>query len=201
MPVPISAPRPRADRRDRHAATLAALSFPRYQSAIEAGCATAELGALVASRCDRYLGLDGSDGAVAEARRRLAHLPHARVRRCLLPYGWPKRRADLIVLSGVLSDLVPADLQALARRLHHTLLPGGEIVIVDGHGDTHARPAREALHLFLDTLATLGSYRLSDHRESACGPVLLQRTVDAATRAPRSEPAADRRNRPRGRTF
>ncbi len=122
--------------RGKYAATLGALAQPRYQSAIEAGCANGELGARIATRCERYLGLDCAERAVVEARRRLAHLPQARVRRCHLPHAWPKRRADLIVLSEILYYLDPDELRALAGRVQRTLLTGGEIVIVNWTGET-----------------------------------------------------------------
>jgi SAM-dependent methyltransferase len=145
--------------REKYAATLAALGCPHHHSTIEAGCSNGELGALLAARCDRYLGLDCAERAVTEARRRLAHMPHARVRRCLLPHHWPSRRADLIVLSEILYYLDAAELACLARHVHRTLLPGGEIVIVNWTGDTDTPlNGQEATRLFLDALGSERGY-------------------------------------------
>jgi len=122
--------------RAKYGATLSALGDARFLSAIEAGCGNGELGALIAAKSERYLGLDCAARAVAEARRRLAHVPQARVRQCFLPRHWPKRRADLIVLSEILYYLDYAELGLLAERLRRTILPGGRIVIVNWSGST-----------------------------------------------------------------
>mgnify|MGYP002173336086 CR=1 FL=1 len=56
--------------------TLAALPRERYRSVVEIGCSIAVLGAKLAGRADRYLGLDVSPPAV-EAASDLAplHIP------------------------------------------------------------------------------------------------------------------------------
>jgi len=170
----------------KYDATLAALSFARYASAIEAGCANGELGARVAQRCDRYLGLDCAAPAVELARRRLAHLPHARVRQCFLPHRWPSRRADLIVLSEILYYLTAKELDRLASALQHTLMPGGEMIIVNWTGETDTELCgRDATARLIRALGNWCRTTLS-RRGPDYDLVLLRRPSRPAAREPRA---------------
>ena len=120
----------------KFAATLSGLQSPRYASAIEVGCSIGVLGAGLRHRCDRYLGLDLSPTALRLARRRLAHCGNVALRQVEVPRRWPRRRADLIVLSEILYYLCPDEVSALARHVALSLVPGGEVVIVACLGDT-----------------------------------------------------------------
>jgi trans-aconitate methyltransferase len=120
----------------KYAATLAALLQPHYASAIEVGCSIGVLSAQLAARCDRFLGLDLSPTALQLARQRLASCRNVALRQVEVPRQWPRRKADLIVLSEVLYYLSEAELAMLARHVDASLMPGGEVVIVASRGPT-----------------------------------------------------------------
>jgi 2-polyprenyl-3-methyl-5-hydroxy-6-metoxy-1,4-benzoquinol methylase len=120
----------------KFAATLAGLGRPYYASAIEVGCSIGVLSAGLQRRCDRFLGLDLSPTALQLARRRLAHCRNVALRQVDVPRHWPRRRADLIMLSEVLYYLEPDELSALAGHINQSLVPGGEVVIVSFRGET-----------------------------------------------------------------
>jgi len=120
----------------KYTATLAGLLRPHYSSAIEVGCSIGVLSAQLCQRCDRFLGLDLSPTALELARRRLAHCRDVALRQVEVPRQWPRRKADLIVLSEVLYYLDEAELAELARHVDGSLMPGGEVVIVASRGPT-----------------------------------------------------------------
>jgi cyclopropane fatty-acyl-phospholipid synthase-like methyltransferase len=146
--------------RAKYDATLAVLPQARFASVIEVGCANGELAARLADRADRYLGLDCAARAVELARRRLSRHAQARVRQCFVPRHWPRRRADLIVLSEVVYYLTPEEIGALCERIDGSLLPGGAVVIVCWTGETGTKlSGREALQLTMSGLVARGGYR------------------------------------------
>lgn len=120
----------------KYAATLAGLLRPHYASVIEVGCSIGVLSARLCLRCDRFLGLDLSPSALQLARKRLAHCRDVALRQVEVPRQWPRRKADLIMLSEVLYYLDEAELAALARHVDGSLMPGGEVVIVASRGST-----------------------------------------------------------------
>src|SRR5918998_4877084 len=56
----------------KYADTLAQLPPGRFRSGLEIGCSTGVLSGILADRCDRLLGVDFAEAALAEARRRHA---------------------------------------------------------------------------------------------------------------------------------
>jgi precorrin-6B methylase 2 len=140
--------------------SLTALAQSRYQSVIDVGCGEGERGVVVARKADRYLGLDCSPRAVRTARLRLTGLRNARARECLVPYRWPRRPADLILLSGVVGRFTLSDLQMLCNRIHASLMSGGEVVMICQSDDTATQLAARRAADQLDVgLRARGGYR------------------------------------------
>lgn len=144
----------------KFAATLAGLHRPHYASGIEVGCSIGVLSAGLQRRCDRFLGLDLSPTALQLAHRRLAHCSNVALRQVDVPHHWPRRRADLIMLSEVLYYLDAEELSALAGHVHRSLLPGGEVVIVSFRGETGTPlSGLAASGLFIRALCRLRPFR------------------------------------------
>ncbi|MFF4818882.1 SAM-dependent methyltransferase [Kitasatospora sp. NPDC001309] len=131
----------------KYALTVAALPRPAYRSAFEPGCSVGVLSALLAGRCRALLSCDREDRALAQARARLAHLPHVRVEHRLLPEDWPEEGFDLIVLSELLYYFTAADGAGLLDRAVRSLEPGGTLELVHWRRPVaaHARSA-DAVH-------------------------------------------------------
>ncbi len=151
----------------KYAATMAGLQRPRYDSTIEVGCSIGVLSDQLRHRCDRFLGLDLSPTALALAKRRLGHCRNVALRSVEVPRLWPRRRADLIVLSEILYYLSPTELSALARHIDRSLVPGGEVVVVAWRKDTDsALSGPTATRLFTRALRGLRQFRRLVHRSS-----------------------------------
>lgn len=114
----------------KYAATLAALPRARYRSALEIGCSIGVLTRQLAGRCDRLLGLDVAEAALAQARARTADLPNVTVRRLRVPDDDPGGAYDLVVLSEVGYYWSPADLGRALGLVARRLEPGGQLVLV-----------------------------------------------------------------------
>lgn len=138
---------------DKYRMTLAALPRERYCSAVEIGCSIAVLGERLASRADRYLGLDVSATAVEAASDRLSGLPWAAAVIGEVPQDWPDGRYDLVVLSEILYFLSAPEIAELAAFVARDTVPGGDCVVVSWHGETDtALTGAEAGHVFLTEL-------------------------------------------------
>jgi SAM-dependent methyltransferase len=138
--------------REKYAATVAALTRPRYASAFEAGCAIGVLSGLLAAHCDRLVAVDGSGIAIAEAK--LQNLPKVQFRTAFLPDEFPSGHYDLIVLSEVLYYFSEADLARLAEHCVATLNPDGEIILCHWLGETdYPMPGRQASDLFVQLVS------------------------------------------------
>lgn len=135
--------------------TLACLPAARYASAYEPGCANGELAAALAPRCARLRVSDGSEAAVALARRRLAALPHVTVAQEWLPGAWPQQRFDLIVLSEFCFYLDADALTDVAQRARASLTDGGTLLAC------HWRRANVGFPLDGDAVHTILRERLS----------------------------------------
>ena len=85
----------------KRAITVASLPRERYASALEIGCSTGELTALLATRCDSLLAIDISSAAVVQASERTSALPQVRVELQDATVRFPHGRFDLVVLSEV----------------------------------------------------------------------------------------------------
>ncbi|TNC15762.1 methyltransferase domain-containing protein [Methylobacterium terricola] len=156
--------------RDKYAATLDALTRPRYAAALEIGCSIGVLTASLGPRCDALLALDVAEAALAQARARCHDLPGVRFMRAQVPGAWPEGRFDLILLSEVVYYLDAGDVAGLAARIRASLLPSGDVVLVHWTGETHypltgdeaadlfIRETRD--HLAVDRQVRTGAYRL-----------------------------------------
>lgn len=116
--------------------TVDTLGGRRFTSALEVGCSIGILTGLLASNCDRILGVDIIEEPLATARSRCAAQPHVSFARMRVPAEWPKDRFDLIVFSEVLYFLSTADIERTAQRVRETILPGATIILVNWLGQT-----------------------------------------------------------------
>lgn len=112
----------------KRAITLATLPRARYRSALELGCSTGALTALLADRCDDVLALDIAEAPLASARRRVGDRDDVRFARAVLPGEWPDGSFDLIVLSEVGYYWSEPDLHAAIVRIRESLTPDGHLV-------------------------------------------------------------------------
>ncbi len=111
--------------RRKRALVLACLPHERYGSAYEPGCGNGILTEALAARCDRVLASDGSDLAVAAARRRLAALGNVAVERHVLPDEWPSGRFDLVILGELVYFLDAASIEETGRLVGESLTDVG----------------------------------------------------------------------------
>ena len=109
----------------KRALTLAALPAGSYTAGLEIGCSIGTLSVELAPRCESFLAVDASSAALADAARRLAHLPAARTRHLTVPNEWPDGPFDLIVVSEVGYYLSPTELAGLFDRIEDSLMPVG----------------------------------------------------------------------------
>ena len=112
----------------KRAMTLASLPRARYRHAFEPGCANGELSAELAARCDRLLIADGTQRAVAIARRRVSSLSQVEVMQAWVPDDWPQHIFDLVVISELGYFLSPDALEKLIRKVRASLQPGGTVL-------------------------------------------------------------------------
>jgi predicted TPR repeat methyltransferase len=150
----------------KYDASLAALPHARYASALDVGCTVGVFTRLLAGRCDRVLGLDVSDRAVAAARERCRDLASVSIERMAVPHQWPAGRFDLVVLSEILYYLPDGDLAALAERIGGALTPGGTVLLVHWTGAAAGDSAGDlAVNLF--ATAAAGFARSIRHQRTA----------------------------------
>lgn len=116
--------------------TLAVLPRPQFASALEVGCANGVLTRRLAPRCDRLLGVDVSDTALAAARTRCADLPQVSLERRVLPREMPDGRFDLLLLSEVAYYWDRDDLARMAARIGDAVPSGGHVLLVHWTGET-----------------------------------------------------------------
>jgi 2-polyprenyl-3-methyl-5-hydroxy-6-metoxy-1,4-benzoquinol methylase len=139
--------------RHKYAATLAALSRPRYREALEVGCSIGIFTGQLAHRCDRLLAIDGSAVALETARRTCASLDNVRFETRMVPNAFPAGAFDLIIFSEVLYYLQPADLERVADRCADALTPDGEVVLCHWLGETdYPLSGLQASTLFADRM-------------------------------------------------
>ncbi|MCB1313074.1 MAG: class I SAM-dependent methyltransferase [Sedimentitalea sp.] len=133
----------------KFAATRDALARPRYAACLELGCGNGELARHVAPLCDRYVGVDAVEIAVAEARRAV---PAATFLTGVLPEDLPAGSFDLLILSEVLYFFESDAIRDLARRIHRRW-PRAEIVCVCYLGPTEqALTGAQAFEAFAGAL-------------------------------------------------
>lgn len=123
--------------RAKYAATLDALPRQHYASALEVGCSIGVLTEALAGRCDRLLGLDLTELALAQARARCRDLAHVGFELAQVPSKWPEGSFDLILMSEIVYYLDASDVERLVARVQNCLQPGGDVVLVHWTGQTH----------------------------------------------------------------
>lgn len=132
--------------RAKYNTTLNLLPGRRYDRVLEVGCSIGVLGRRLAARATRYVGVDASRLALAEARRDA--LPNMEFLRMTVPHHFPPGRFDLVVLSEILYFLSAPDVARLARRVD-AAAPDGDVVLVNWLGPTNRELAgSEAADLF-----------------------------------------------------
>jgi 2-polyprenyl-3-methyl-5-hydroxy-6-metoxy-1,4-benzoquinol methylase len=146
--------------RDKYAATLAALSRPRYRRVLDAGCSIGVFTALLATRCEAVLAVDASTVALETARETCSAYNNVTFECCTVPARFPPGPFDLIVLSEVIYYLDAPDVHRLAERCADALSPEGEIVTCHWLGETDY-PLTGAMASELFALAMIK--RLPDH--------------------------------------
>jgi 2-polyprenyl-3-methyl-5-hydroxy-6-metoxy-1,4-benzoquinol methylase len=120
----------------KYRATLAALGTRHFHTGLEVGCSIGVLTTRLAARCDSLLGLDFVPSAVAAARALCAHYPGVRIDRMQVPRQWPPGQFDLIVFSEVLYFLNESDLIRICAHALRSILPGGQVLLVNYTGVT-----------------------------------------------------------------
>jgi 2-polyprenyl-3-methyl-5-hydroxy-6-metoxy-1,4-benzoquinol methylase len=120
----------------KYEATLAALGTRRFRSALEVGCSIGVLTERLAGQCDNVLGLDFVSAAAAMARGRCAPYPGVRIQQLQVPQQWPEGHFDLIVFSEMLYFLNENDLAKICAHTMRSILPGGQVLLVNYTGVT-----------------------------------------------------------------
>lgn len=112
----------------KRALLVAMLDRPRFRSAFEPGCANGELTALLAPRCDRLLAADRHPRAIEAATRRNADAPQVEVASIKVPWEWPQRSFDLVVVSEFAYYLAAEQVAWLAQRIRTSMDGDGLLV-------------------------------------------------------------------------
>ena len=105
--------------RAKYDETVAALEGRHFATGLELGCAIGELTHWLAPHVDDLLGVDVSEFALEEARKRN---PGVRFERREIPEEYPPGHFDLTVCSEVLYYLDPPAFEATLEKLSGTLL-------------------------------------------------------------------------------
>lgn len=153
--------------RDKYADTLANLPREHYRSGIELGCATGVLSGFLAERCDRLVGIDFAEVALAEARRRHAGRTDLTFERLHLPHEAPSGSFDLIVLSEILYFMNRADVGAMAKLVRGIAEPGATLILVHwlGQSADHLLSGDEAAEAFTAAAARFAKVARAFRRE------------------------------------
>jgi SAM-dependent methyltransferase len=128
--------------REKYAATLDALTTPRYRHALELGCSIGVFTRMLAERCAAILAVDVSDDALARAALRCADAPHVRFASCDLSRTFPAGRYDLVTFCELGFFFSPAALARIRDGIAAVLEPGGDCILVhwtplvEGHAQT-----------------------------------------------------------------
>ena len=122
--------------KEKYEKTVASIPASKYKCGIEAGCSIGELSRLIGERCQQFYGIDISEAAIDEARKRNADRHNLHFAQSELPGGWPQISADLIVLSEILYFLTANEIEKLADILKHRWEVGGDCIVVSFLGDT-----------------------------------------------------------------
>ena len=107
--------------------------------AVELGCAIGVGTLALAQYCQRIVGIDTSETALAIAKTRCAQQKHISFIKAFLPEAYPDLEVsgcDLVLVSEVLYFLSPVDIQRLAAHVTKSLESEGSILIVNWTGST-----------------------------------------------------------------
>jgi SAM-dependent methyltransferase len=142
--------------RGKFVETAQALPRRRYRSILEIGCGNGELARHLASRADRYAGLDAVPRALEAARQAV---PGGRFVQGFLPCELPDGPHDGIVLSEILYFLDAEGIDALAAQID-ARWPEADLVCVTYRGpSSNSLEGEAALALFLAALDPSRAFR------------------------------------------
>ena len=148
----------------KYRATLGALPRPRYDRALEVGCAGGVLTARLAERCGALVAIDVAPAALDVARARLAGAGHVEVRRAAVPDETPDGPFDLAVVSEVGYYLSAEDLARFERQLAARVVPGGHAVLVHWTGPTDYPLSADDVHAAFGGWGPVSSQRTDAYR-------------------------------------
>ncbi|MDT0575919.1 SAM-dependent methyltransferase [Croceicoccus sp. F390] len=123
--------------RAKREASIAALPRACYGTALEVGCATGYLTAMLAPLCDRLVALDTSHTALQLASDRLKPFAGVQLVRADVPADWPAGAFDLVVLSEVLYFLGAEEIADVARLACGALAQDGHCLLVNWTGQSN----------------------------------------------------------------
>lgn len=123
--------------RAKYAATVASLPKPTYRAGLEIGCSIGVLTAQFADRCGTLVSTDVVQSALDSARDVCRDKSNVTFLLSVAPEEWPEGKYDLIVLSEVLCFFDQDDLARMVARVESSLLPGGDVLIVNWLGETN----------------------------------------------------------------
>lgn len=125
---------------EKYAATCAALPNTRYRRTIEVGCSIGVLTRMLASYCDRLLGIDIAQAAADQAAQNCADLAHVDIAVARFPHIDLVAKFDVIILSEVLYYFDDAELKEVAEKVRAIAAPTADIVCVHWLGPTPDYP-------------------------------------------------------------
>ena len=117
--------------RHKRSVLLEACGLSKRGRGLELGCANGEATPELARRCLRFVAVDGSATALAEAKRRLMRDLKVKFVRADLPEQMPRGPFDLIIVSELAYYLVPHALTKLKTYLLRALDRHGRIVVLN----------------------------------------------------------------------
>jgi SAM-dependent methyltransferase len=125
---------------EKYAATLKACGDGPFACALELGGSIGVFSRLLAPRCRSLVTIDGSQTAVAVARRRLAGRAGLTAVAGRIPPEIPRRDYDLVVASEILYYLSPSELDDTLEVIRQRLVTGGRLVAVHWRPGGPERP-------------------------------------------------------------
>jgi 2-polyprenyl-3-methyl-5-hydroxy-6-metoxy-1,4-benzoquinol methylase len=126
---------PDADRFGPHEAWLLEHLPSRRGTVLEIGCGVGHTTRRLASRFDRVIGIDLSEGMIAEARRRTTDLTIEY--RCVDMFEWLRDASESYDCIVTIATLHHVDLESALLAMAASLKPGGRLLVldlVDRHG-------------------------------------------------------------------
>lgn len=170
--------------RAKYLVTLAALTRQRYRTALEVGCSIGVFTLQLADRCQHLLAVDAAAAPLAQARLRCAGLAGVEISQAFVPSQWPDAEFDLILLSEVIYYLSPDDIAYLTKQIKRTLLPAGEIVLVNWTGETGTSlSGDDAVEMLIQNASTFADIVKQERGQSFRLDVLRRTSSEILARA------------------